>query len=114
MTRRREFPAKVKVAAFERSGGRCESCTAPLAVGKFHYDHRVPDALGGEPVLGNCEVLCLACHGAKTAGGDVPRIAKAKREQARHIGAKARPRNAIPGSRGTRWKRKLDGTVVPR
>lgn len=111
---RREFPAKVKVAAFERSGGRCELCTAPLMVGKINYDHRVPDALGGEPALANCEVLCLACHGAKTASGDVPRIAKAKREQAAHIGAKARPRCPLPGSRASKWKRKLDGTVVPR
>ena len=111
---RREFPAKVKVAAYERSRGRCECCTALLAVGKFHYDHRVPDALGGVPVLSNCEVLCLACHGAKTAGGDVPRIAKAKREQIAHIGAKARTRSPLPGSRDSKWKRKLDGTVVPR
>lgn len=114
MTRRREFPAKVKVAAYERSGGRCESCTAPLAVGKFHYDHRVPDALGGEPTLENCDVLCNACHGAKTASQDVPAIAKAKRREARHIGAKARTRSPLTGGRDSKFKRKLDGTVVPR
>lgn len=115
MTRaRREFPAKVKVAAYERSAGRCECCTARLAVGKFHYDHRVPDAMGGEPTLDNCEVLCTACHSAKTTGSDVPAIAKAKRREARHIGAKARTRSPLPGGRDSKWKKRLDGTVVPR
>jgi 5-methylcytosine-specific restriction protein A len=83
---RREFPAKVRVAAFQRANGQCESCTARLVPGKFAYDHDLPDWLGGEPVLSNCRVLCDACHGAKTAGEDVPRIAKAKRQRAKHAG----------------------------
>lgn len=84
---RQEFPAKVKALAFERAGGHCEGCTARLTVGKFHYDHVIPDALGGEPILSNCAVLCTNCHGAKTAKGDVPRIAKAVRTNRKHINA---------------------------
>jgi 5-methylcytosine-specific restriction endonuclease McrA len=84
---RQEFPAKVKALAFERAGGHCEQCTARLTVGKFHYDHVIPDALGGEPVLTNCAVLCTNCHGAKTHKGDVPRIAKAVRTNRKHINA---------------------------
>jgi 5-methylcytosine-specific restriction enzyme A len=104
---RREFPAKVKVAAFQRAGGRCESCTAPLFPGKFAYDHIVPDALGGEPVLENCKVLCGACHGGKTAKQDVPAIAKADRQRARHLGAKPKPPRSA-------WKRKVNGETVRR
>ena len=85
---RREFTAKVKVAAYERAGGGCEECGMPLRVGKFHYDHILPDALGGEPTLANCAVLCSGCHGAKTARQDVPTIAKVKRVRAKHLGAK--------------------------
>lgn len=85
---RREFTAKVKVAAYERAGGQCEACGAPLRPGHVHYDHVVPDALGGSPTIENCAVLCTACHGVKTTRQDVPQIAKMKRQRARHIGAK--------------------------
>jgi 5-methylcytosine-specific restriction protein A len=88
MSARREFPAKVKVAAFERAQGHCEGCTARLYPGRYHYDHRIPDALGGEPALENCTVLCLACHGQKTAGADQPAIAKVKRVRRNHLGAR--------------------------
>lgn len=85
---RREFPARVRVAAYERSNGHCENCTARLYVGKFHYDHRIPCGLGGEPILGNCVVLCVACHSEKTVNADIPRIAKAVRQQQKHLGAR--------------------------
>ena len=84
---RREFPVKVKVAAYERAGGCCEHCTAPIR-GGAHYDHRIPDALGGEPVLSNVQVLCRTCHGLKTSQQDVPTIAKSKRTHAKHISAR--------------------------
>lgn len=104
---RREFPAKVKVAAFERAGKQCEVCTAPLYPGKFAYDHITPDALGGEPTLDNCRVICNACHGVKTSRQDVPAIAKADRQRARHLGAKPKPQRSP-------WKRKVSGETVRR
>jgi 5-methylcytosine-specific restriction protein A len=107
---RREFSARIKVAAYERSGGRCEGCGSVLHVGRFAYDHQIPDGLGGEPTLENCMVLCTGCHGAKTAGADVPRIAKMKRQKAKHLGAKttARP---LPGSKASGIRRRMNGTV---
>lgn len=108
MSSRREFPAKIKVAAFKRADGRCEKCSASLTGGRVEYDHRIPDALGGEPTLENCEVLCRNCHGSKTASEDIPRISKAKRVEAKHIGAK-RPKSKLPGSRGSKWKAKIGG-----
>lgn len=90
MTKRREFPAKVKVAAFERAGGRCEECTARLGPGNVEYDHHIPDGLGGEPVLDNCVVLCRTCHRSKTSTQDVPRISKMKRQRAKHVGARVK------------------------
>lgn len=105
---RREFPARVKVAAYERAGGGCEECGTPLRVGKTHYDHVLPDALGGEPTLENCAVLCSGCHGVKTARQDVPTIAKMKRQRAKHLGAKV---SKWPRSK---WKRKVNGETVLR
>lgn len=94
---RAEFSRKVRDAAHARANGKCENrtCGAPLTIGKFHYDHILPDALGGQPTLANCQVLCAACHAAKTAKEDVPRIRKADRQRAAHIGAKPAPAKKI-------------------
>ena len=103
---RQEFPARVKVAAFERADGHCEACKAPLRVGKTHYDHVIPDALGGSPTIENCAVLCASCHSAKTTRQDVPSIARAKRLQAKHVGAKGPSRwRQPPADMRFDWKR---------
>lgn len=109
---RREFTAKVKVAAFQRANGHCEKCGGFILAGA-QYDHRIPDALGGEPTIENCEVLCSPCHRRKTSKVDVPAIAKAKRNEAKAANAK-KSKSPLPGSRATKWKRKMDGSVVRR
>lgn len=103
---RREFSKAVKRDAFARAGGLCEGegCGAKLTIGKYHYDHRIPDALGGEPELWNCEVLCVPCHNAKTRKKDVPAIAKTKRIQDREKGIR-KPRSMLG------W-RKFNGEIV--
>lgn len=105
---RREFPDKVKAEAFERAAGRCEKCTAKLFVGKIHYDHRIPDAMGGEPTLENCDVLCTPCHGAKTHRRDVPAIAKVKRIRRAHIGIKKPSGFRKPPPGYNPWTRRIE------
>lgn len=106
---RREFSKQVKRDAFMRANGQCEGepygerCPVKLTLGKYHYDHEIPDALGGEPILDNCRVLCVACHKDKTTTKDIPAIAKTKRIQDRHNGIK-KPRTM------TRWRR-FDGSI---
>ena len=114
MSRPHEFPAKIKVAAYRLCQGRCEGCTAPLLPGRFQYDHRLPVAMGGASSLDNCEVLCSACHGAKTCERDIPTIAKSNRVRNKFIGAKTPSRRPLPGGRNSKYKIKLDGSVVPR
>lgn len=106
---RREFPARVRVAAFERAGGVCEHidrdgsrCATKLRPGDLFYDHIIPDALGGEPVIDNCQCLCRSHHDPKTFGEDVPRIAKMKRQRANHIGAK--PKRPWPKRPMNAWR----------
>jgi hypothetical protein len=55
-------------------------------------------------------VLCNACHAAKTHRADRPRMAKADRAKKRHLGI-TKPSRPIPGSRASRWKHKMDGTI---
>ncbi len=109
---RREFPARIKAAAALRSNGHCEGCTARLMTGQYHYDHDTPDAMGGEPTLENCRVLCKACHSIKTRKSDVPQIAKAKRRERARFGI--RPRSKFACSRDGKFKKKIDGSVVLR
>lgn len=109
---RTEFTAKVKAAAALRANGHCEECSRRLMTGDFHYDHVIPDALGGDATLENCAVLCRSCHGTKTAKADVPRIAKANRNWRKARGIRKPSKFAC--SRGSKWKKKLDGSVVAR
>lgn len=101
---RREFSQKVKAAAAMRANGHCEECTRRLSTGDFHYDHDIPDGLGGAATLDNCRVLCRSCHSVKTAQVDVPRIAKAKRNFRTSRGIR-KPRSIV------KW-RKMDGSPV--
>lgn len=110
---RREFDANTRKAAWKRCKERCEypGCGIKLQVGKFAYDHIVPDGLGGEPTLSNCQVLCAAHHEIKTTEQDRPIMQKADNIKAKHLDFK-------PKSRGFRrpppgynwWTRRIERT----
>jgi 5-methylcytosine-specific restriction protein A len=108
---RSEFPRVVMRLAFEQAAGLCANCHGHLYAGKFQYDHRIPDSIGGKPTLENCQVLCNACHGLKTALVDTPRAAKTKRQGDKHIGAMPKRRSAL--SHPT-LRKKMNGEVVSR
>ena len=103
-----------RLDTFLNSQGKCCSCKFKIDPGQsWDLDHIIPRALGGSDDPSNMQVLCRACHRNKTRHHDVPRIAKSKRQKARHLGAR-RSRAIIPGSRQSPWKRKMDGSVVRR
>ena len=83
---RKEFPRKVRAAAILRAGGHCERCKAVLKTGAAEVDHILEDALGGEPVLANAQVLCRPCHKEKTADR-IAKIRKADRQRDKASGA---------------------------
>lgn len=117
--RRREFPSSVKRTAYERckdAAGtpRCESCTAPLRPGHFRYDHDKADALGGAPTIENCKVICDSCDHAKTYTRDIPTIARVKRKQEFHIGARTPAYRPMPGSRASGIKLPFRGGPIDR
>ena len=105
MNDRREFSAKVKIAAFERANGRCEIpwCNAKLHPGRFTYDHHNPDYFGGEPTLENCQVICRECDKSKTRK-DAKDIGKSRRIRKREAGVK-KPRTM------RQWRR-FNGEIV--
>lgn len=100
---RREFSAKVKLEAWKRCRGsgwqsHCEKCKGRIT-GRPEYDHIVPDGLGGEPTLENCQVLCTKCHRLKTHTEDRPAMAKADRQRKSAAGVNRKkpwPNRAFP------------------
>ena len=111
---RRAFPAKVKNIAYAMTLGVCEGCTAPLRPGHFTYDHKIPWELSRDSRVENCQVLCDNCNDTKTSRRDIPLIAKANRQRAKHIGAVDKSRTPLPCGRGSRMKKQIGGRVVPR
>jgi 5-methylcytosine-specific restriction enzyme A len=95
MTKRRNFSKATIVERFKFCAGRCEKCGVVLKPGGYHCDHDNPDGLTGEPTFENARILCHPCHAEKTKD-DVARIAKAKRIEARHVGA-TRPTGKLQG-----------------
>ena len=48
---------------FARSEGRCHYCRTPLALdGRWHVEHMVPRALGGEDAASNLVAACAPCN----------------------------------------------------
>ena len=124
---RKEFSRKTRRQAWERANGACEGerlacdgalgagyarCAAPIDLGRFEYDHQIPDWMGGDNSLSNCVVLCLQCHTEKTAR-DQGNIAKSKRIRDKQIKAKTSKR-PMPFGRGSKLKKRLDGSIVER
>lgn len=122
---RREFSKPTKRDALRRSGMRCEAvgawygwpegkrCMADLSYG-VEFDHIDLDANSRDNSLSNCAAVCVRCHAIKTRTHDIPVAAKTLRQQDRDNGIKTKPRGVIPGSKASRFKRLMDGTVVLR
>jgi 5-methylcytosine-specific restriction enzyme A len=110
---RRHWPISARLRIRDRFHGICQMCRQPIDVMGFDLDHHVPLAIGGEDDEENMRPLCRTCHALKTRG-EAAAFAREKRLAAKHLGAKAPSRTPLPGGRRSRWKRKLDGTVVRR
>lgn len=105
------IPARVKLRVFEKYNERCCHCDL-LIVGRLRpaYDHIVALINGGENRESNIQLLCSECHKAKT-GGDVREKAVIYRKRSRRLKLHSR-RRLIPGSKGSGYRRKMDGTTI--
>lgn len=102
---RRSISTKDRVRLFAMHGGVCHMCGGRITVGEaWEVSHDTPLAMGGADDDANRKLAHKKCHRDHTSGVDIPQIAKAKRREAAHLGAK-KPRTM------TRW-RKFDGTIV--
>lgn len=95
MSRRRMSTTR-RVRIFEAAGGVCHICGGKIDATRERWDadHVIPLELSGDDSDDNLRPAHERCHRAKTSTEDVPRIAKAKRVRAKHLGA-AKPKRKI-------------------
>jgi hypothetical protein len=124
--RRAEFDKPTKRAALKRSGGQCEAgtvapaewygldagtrCYALLSYG-VEFDHIDLDANSRDNSLGNCAAVCKRCHSFKTRNRDIPLAAKTVRQRDKHAGIKTGSTRALPGTRASGIRKRMNGTV---
>ena len=112
MTRRMSPTRRLRI--FEAHKGTCHICGDKIdgTRERWEVEHIIAYALTRDDSDENLAPAHVACHATKTPQ-DVARIAKAKRVQRKHTGAH-RPKSTLAGSKGSKWKRKISGEVVPR
>lgn len=107
-------PPRVRARQFIRDKGCCRKCGRKINAGDtWETDHIVAVINGGANAESNLQTLCGWCHRGKT-GEDVAEKAKAARKFQKHYGIKKRKGPPMPGSRDSRFKRRMDGTVERR
>ena len=89
-TARGHLSTRRKLGIWEREKGLCMMCSTRLQPGKFIYEHVRALELGGTDTDDNIRLTCLPCAGVKKS------------------------KNPLPGGKGSKWKKKMDGSVVRR
>lgn len=111
-TRRGTISKRRKLLIWEREHGKCMVCAAKLRPGNFIFEHVRPLGLGGEDTDDNIRLTCKGCASEKTKA-DMASINKAKRQKTAYLGLK-KSKSPLPFGRGSKFKKKMDGTVVRR
>lgn len=113
MAKRITITPKRRAEVFRDAGGICHLCSRKIAPGEaWEVEHRKPLALGGTNDPDNLFPAHADCHAGKSRA-EIKIIRKADRQLKKAVGVKT-SRNPLPGSKRSKWKRKMDGTVVER
>lgn len=112
MSKRRSLSTRERLRLFQLHGGVCHFCNGKIngAIERWEISHEIALELGGNDDDENRKPAHYKCHRAWTAKHDIPAIAKSNRIRAKNVGAK----KAKGSLTNPYWKRKINGTVVPR
>jgi len=106
------IPARVRLRVWDRFDGCCAECKRKIHAGeKWDCDHIKALVNGGEHRESNLQLLCSWCHKAKTKA-DVAEKKITYRKRLANVGIRKESRFAC--ARNSKFKRKIDGTVVLR
>ncbi len=93
----------------------CYFCRYPIADTDVWERHHVIElAAGGKDEPDNWRPAHAKCHRTYTAEVSAKRIAKTRHQKQKNSGCRPRPRQVMPGSRASKWKRTLDGRTILR
>lgn len=107
------IPPRVKLRVFEAHGGVCHLTNRKIHPGDdWDADHITAICNGGENRESNLAPALRHAHREKTAE-DVNQKAKDDRVRKKHLGIH-QPKHVMPGSKKSRFKRKISGEVVER
>lgn len=109
LERRKGFTPKQRAAVLKAAEHICHYCKGLIQEGQaWEVEHITPLAMGGTNHPDNlAPIHQKPCHREKTRK-DVGEIARAVRLHEKHTGARTR-KGTMPGSRNSRFKRRIDG-----
>lgn len=112
---RRSMSNTRRARIFAAHNGICHICGSRIdgTRDRWDADHIIPLEISRDDSDANIAPAHEKCHRTAKTPKDAAQIAKAKRVERKHAGAH-RPRSTLAGSKQSKWKRKIDGTVVPR
>jgi 5-methylcytosine-specific restriction protein A len=106
-------PKSCQLRILDRQDNCCALTGARFCPGDvIEFDHITPLWLGGENREKNLQAITGASHKKKTQVEATVR-AKTNRQKSKHLGLSKKKR-PMAGSKASKWKRKMDGTVVKR
>lgn len=111
--KRARLSARERERCLEGNKRLCCLCGAPIQPSEgFDIHHVIELACGGEDTPENRKPCHRKCHRDYTAKVSAPRAAKTRRQHQKNLGY--RKEATMPGSRNSRFKKRMDGTVVLR
>jgi len=102
-------PPHVRLRVFERFGGICCECTVKIVGRRWVCDHRKAIVNGGANRENNLGPIHEACDRQIKTPADVAEKKINNRVRSKHLGLKKRKGPPMPGSRDSKFKRKIGG-----
>ena len=105
-------PPRVRLRVFEACKGRCGICDRVIRAGEaWTLEHVIALCNGGENREANLDITCCNCVKGKNAT-DAAEKSKVADTRKKHILPK--PLSKWGCGRGSKWKKRMDGTVERR
>jgi len=107
------IPPRVRARVFLAHDGKCQECGVKIVGKRWICDHRTAIINGGPNRESNLGPIHEACDKTKTAA-DVREKSIVARKRMKFLGIAPKKGRPMPGSKASRLRRRMDGTVERR